>query len=628
MDAIQIDVTDSDLEVEDSPMDRPLIAIDQNGSFTPPNQRDDEIAIDQEQGFMPNMDEGVFVQPSTSGDCSLMTLSHAVAVMKRGESVPDVTKSSPRAIERRNSVNNAVQIHDEFQSTLFTQVTPTREQVARQSETIATVSRQIDTGAIPRTRVTITPATKRRQVTTSSTSGNLSMTDSTSRQTTFSHQQHWSDEHETNNWQPPTPPPDYHANCRRAQLTSKGITRLLTNARSTDFHYVNTETIKVHKHLAEKYFEQFYDQYLILGSVRLNATLMDEIETLNHQTEAAYTALMAIYNTRTAEIEAAVNADESVPRFGNQEPTTDASVQLGTVCIDPFNGDSAQWPAFKDTYQTYVHSRNDISEASKFWYLVNSLQGDAEEVIAGFSRIASNYTSAWNQIVATYDDEGRIVDQLIVRFIDIVAIDRPNQQQLMNLVNKTNTLVQSLSQYNIDATAWGPMLVPIIRRKLDIETRRAWRLSKPPKQIAKLQPLLDFIRHRANSMEDDNPRQREQVNRNQQPTAGTSTNRGGEATTSHNNQRRSAKKTAPCLVCKEDHPVYKCPKFIAMSVSQREAKVRTLALCQNCLRPNHSHNTCTLGACTVCGEKHNSKLLPCQRSQFATVATSSRSTRE
>lgn len=427
--------------------------------------------------------------------------------------------------------------------------------------------------------------------------------------------------HSATNWRPQSPPPEYQTCYNKAKLTSRGIMRLLKNARTHEFYYATSATIKVQRNIAEKYFEQFYDQYLILGSYVLDPELLEEVETLNSQTEASYTALITTFNSRLEEIAAAVNADETVPRFGEQKPM-DAQIKLGAVRLDTFNGDSTQWPAFKDTYETYVHKRIDLSDASKFWYLVNSLEGDAKDVIAGFSRLAANYTSAWKQLLITYDDEGRIVDQLVVRFLDIVAIDRPNQQQLMNLVNRTHTMVQSLSQYGIDAEAWGPILVPIIRRKLDGETQRAWRQNKPPKEIARLQTLLDFIRHRANSMDEDNTCHSGQ--NNNRSSGGLSANRPANATTSQGNgqtdNKKPTKKTILCSVCKEAHPVYRCPKFAAMSFSQREAKVKALVLCKNCLRPNHDHNSCSLGACPTCGEKHNSKLLPCRRSQASMLA--------
>lgn len=60
-----------------------------------------------------------------------------------------------------------------------------------------------------------------------------------------------------------------------------------------------------------------------------------------------------------------------------------------------------------------------------------------------------------------------------------------------------------------------------------------------------------------------------------------------------------------CPLCKGGHGLYACPDFIRVPPLVREAKVRELKLCFNCLQKGHRNMACPLGPCPDCGRKHN-----------------------
>lgn len=69
-----------------------------------------------------------------------------------------------------------------------------------------------------------------------------------------------------------------------------------------------------------------------------------------------------------------------------------------------------------------------------------------------------------------------------------------------------------------------------------------------------------------------------------------------------------AKGNQKCLICKDNHPIFKCPTFLSLSEKERFDKVKILKLCINCFRSNHFTNNCLANGCRICNKKHNTLL--------------------
>ena len=63
-----------------------------------------------------------------------------------------------------------------------------------------------------------------------------------------------------------------------------------------------------------------------------------------------------------------------------------------------------------------------------------------------------------------------------------------------------------------------------------------------------------------------------------------------------------------CLLCKGNHPLYKCEAFIKMDVWSRTERVLEIKDCENCFSWRHRAAECLAGACYQCNVKHNSML--------------------
>lgn len=79
-----------------------------------------------------------------------------------------------------------------------------------------------------------------------------------------------------------------------------------------------------------------------------------------------------------------------------------------------------------------------------------------------------------------------------------------------------------------------------------------------------------------------------------------------------NSKACSAKRTrAPCVVCKNKHPLYLCRQFRAMSHGQKLRVVVEYRCCSNCLGTAHlAHQYSTITPCHFCKDGHHSLLHP------------------
>ncbi|XP_075157335.1 uncharacterized protein LOC142230581 [Haematobia irritans] len=74
------------------------------------------------------------------------------------------------------------------------------------------------------------------------------------------------------------------------------------------------------------------------------------------------------------------------------------------------------------------------------------------------------------------------------------------------------------------------------------------------------------------------------------------------------------KQTSPhrpytCRLCRREHALRKCNRFLSMNVTQREHAVKSFGYCVNCLAHKHSDGTCfTKTGCRICHQNHHTLL--------------------
>lgn len=195
----------------------------------------------------------------------------------------------------------------------------------------------------------------------------------------------------------------------------------------------------------------------------------------------------------------------------------------------------------------------------------------------------------------------------------------------MVIINAVNHLTKSLVRYDeVHVEHWDPIIVNLLIRKLDKETYSRWSHERPQREVAKLEPLMDFLENRAESMDggvttaQPIPRTNQQSNR-QADTRQAQPNEQGAVCGAERNRVREVK----CGICGAEHQLFNCSTFRKLPLEERWKRVRQIRVCENCLRPKCIADKCKLGPCRDCGSKHNGLL--CGKKNAPTVATTTAS---
>lgn len=75
-----------------------------------------------------------------------------------------------------------------------------------------------------------------------------------------------------------------------------------------------------------------------------------------------------------------------------------AHLRFDKVSMTKFNGDYANWRAFRDQFTMMVHENRQLDNTTKFYFLNQFLEKEPARVIAGIAPTAANYAGAWQTL--------------------------------------------------------------------------------------------------------------------------------------------------------------------------------------------------------------------------------------
>ena len=125
-----------------------------------------------------------------------------------------------------------------------------------------------------------------------------------------------------------------------------------------------------------------------------------------------------------------------------------------------------------DTFESAVHNNKDISKAEKMNYLVNLLEGAAQETVKGLSLNNSNYDVALDLLKERFGDEQVIVSAHINSLLNLEVVASVSDiKGLRRLCDKIEGQVRCLEAMGLDPCGYGPLLIPVILTKIPEEIK-------------------------------------------------------------------------------------------------------------------------------------------------------------
>lgn len=286
--------------------------------------------------------------------------------------------------------------------------------------------------------------------------------------------------------------------------------------------------------------------------------------------------LIASFNSQSGPNSTALGPPEAV-----NNGSLMVGVRLPSLDLPKFNGDFEKWCQFSETFQTLVHNNVNLDEIQKFYYLLSCLEGKAYKVIEGLEISRCNYSVALDILKERFENKPLTIHKHIKSLVDMPSMIKESVSQLRGINDALEKHVRALRALGEPVDYWDRILIFLISRKIDNESKRLWE----EKTISAFngQPTLNdftqFLSSRCLILEtvEGNAKECQVTKLRFKHETGNSRVCNY---VSDNNIRGNIK----CEICQGSHFVYKCNKLLALSIPERSVEVRDKKLCFNCLR--------------------------------------------
>ncbi|XP_063830205.1 uncharacterized protein LOC135079477 [Ostrinia nubilalis] len=272
-------------------------------------------------------------------------------------------------------------------------------------------------------------------------------------------------------------------------------------------------------------------------------------------------------------------------------------IKLPPIQIPSFDGSYYNWIPFSDQFVSLVHNNKSLSKVNKLHLLKQNLKGEAATLLKHIPVTEGNYDSAWLKLKERYSNKRVIINSYLQRLMSLKIITTENAIPIKNLLDTTTECLSGLKGIGVDTSSWDPMIVYLLTSKLDNESLKGWEqeISKYDNEtLPTFEDLSKYLESRFRSLE------RIQSTKGNLRTYTKPTTINTEKRVFYNTPKEG------CVLCGEDHYVYKCQGFIQMSIQDKKAFIEKNNLCFNCMIPNHAVKQCKQKSrCRICGKRHH-----------------------
>nr|CAH7729738.1 unnamed protein product [Callosobruchus chinensis] len=230
-------------------------------------------------------------------------------------------------------------------------------------------------------------------------------------------------------------------------------------------------------------------------------------------------------------------------------------IKLPEIKLPKFDGSYENWMEFRDVFESMINNNIQINNIQKYHYLRASLTGTAQSVIQSFDFTHDNYSIAWSTLCDRFNNTELLVQNHLKAICGLEIVGNVTSECLKKRANLLETFESNMDQNND-------------RKNNTSKTNSDNHRYSKPRNYSRT-----FVTH-------------------------------NDACTS--NQNVNSKYV--CYLCKGDHTLFYCPDFHNMAVKDRVVKAKSMKVCLNCLKKNHTSADCRWSGCKICNMKHNTML--------------------
>ncbi|XP_011859229.1 PREDICTED: uncharacterized protein LOC105556738 [Vollenhovia emeryi] len=294
--------------------------------------------------------------------------------------------------------------------------------------------------------------------------------------------------------------------------------------------------------------------------------------------------------------------------------------RLPRIDLPKFDGSFERWETFRDRFKSMIINNPNLTNVDRLHYLSASVTGSAGDAISQLTVTDANFQVAWQILSARYENIRRLVNSHLEALLSLPIVVQETAKDLQTLRDTANMSIQALKKLGRPVETWDDILIHLVSQKLDKASRKAWELKLSESQeLPSYTELNEFLDNRVRAFEVISPFKQSSATK---PTASKS-----KATKSISSHSTAVK--FECVICKGQHPLFKCVQFLSYTPERRFEFIKTSKRCYNCLAANHTLRDCKNEyRCRECQQKHHSLLhtsksagLPCDESSSSNETT-------
>lgn len=355
------------------------------------------------------------------------------------------------------------------------------------------------------------------------------------------------------------------------------------------------------------------EQYLIRNFEEY-CNIQSQIEELDESQENDRPEIENKYFSLLSKLKAKIGSSLNVrPHTDKDVNTSDDSVQqsqrssnidsyskinLPKLDTPKYSGKYEDWNSFIDLFTALIDKNLQLSKVQKFVYLKTSLEKEPLTLINNLQLTEANYDIALNLLKKRYDNNLIIINSHLKGLFDMSQMTKGDSFQMRAFLTNVKQHLDSLKALNTDVQHWDLILVYLFSKKLDFQTQRAYELEKDLSSLPTVKDFLSFLERRCVAFENISPLDK-----------GLKLKVGYQSNTSFKSSLHTTTPRWKCIYCNlNNHDIYRCNKFKALSVDQRKSLVQDKKLCYNCLGTRHLVENCQSRGCKTCNGRHNTLL--------------------
>ncbi|GFS62157.1 integrase catalytic domain-containing protein [Trichonephila inaurata madagascariensis] len=176
-------------------------------------------------------------------------------------------------------------------------------------------------------------------------------------------------------------------------------------------------------------------------------------------------------------------------------------IKLPEIPLPVFRGRYDEWPSFKSQFDKVITNNNDLNESQKLYYLKASLQGEAKVLEA----VDDSFESLITALKTRFENKRLLTETHINAILEIEMLTSESARDIRSMTDILNKNIRALKLLGFERNNLSDLLLlNIILKKIDRETRKQFEQSIDSHQIPELDTFIMCLEKRSQTIDSIN----------------------------------------------------------------------------------------------------------------------------